>query len=411
MISVPGKMFLVPGAEGWTLISPGSEPGAWRVRAFPSLDDAAQALNASDDFVLALPVSAVLAQRIRLPNVEGAELREMVRIQIEKALPFSADEVTSDFEIIDQANGECVISAVAVQNQRLSEIAAPLLNRDVIPSAVTVYAAQRLATHAGKGCALFIYPEVGALISAISENGKLSFARTVEGGVAGALEVELPQLTLSAELQGIDASFQTVLLDEKCFELREKVERALATRTDVVGIETPPAMTGLNLLPQAWRDQRLRRARRGEWRKRLMLVGAVYIGILSLAFLQLIYLQIRKWQLDAAIARDNPRTAFVRAAAANWKTLSPAIDPHFYPIEILLHLFESLPSADVRITAYDQSARQMSIEGEASNPALAYQFGDRVKKNPGLQNFVFDMQAPRILPNDHAQFRLEGKPR
>jgi hypothetical protein len=65
----------------------------------------------------------------------------------------------------------------------------------------------------------------------------------------------------------------------------------------------------------------------------------------------------------------------------------------------------------VRITAYDQSARQISIEGEASNAALAYQFGDRVKKNPGLQNFIFDMQAPRILPNDHAQFRLEGKPR
>src|SRR5205085_11173994 len=93
-ISGPGKMFLVPGAEGWTLISPGAESGAWRVRGFASLDDAAQALSVSDDFVFALPVSAVLAQRIRLPNVEGAELREMVRIQIEKALPFSADEVT-----------------------------------------------------------------------------------------------------------------------------------------------------------------------------------------------------------------------------------------------------------------------------------------------------------------------------
>ncbi|PYI92377.1 MAG: hypothetical protein DMF03_01945 [Verrucomicrobia bacterium] len=377
-------MFLVPAAQGWTLISPGAESGAWRVRGFPNLDEAAQALNASDDFVLALPVSAILAQRIRLPNVEGTELREMVRIQIEKALPFSTDEVTSDFEIIDQVNGECVISAVAVQNQRLAEIAAPLLNRDVIPSAVTVYAAQRLATHAGKGRVLFIYPEVGALISAISENGKLSFARSVEGGTAARLEVELPQLALSAELQGIDASFQTVLLDEKCFELREEVERALATRTDLVGIETPPAPTGLNLLPQAWRE---------------------------LAFLQLIYLQIRKRQLDAAIARDNPRTAFVRAAANNWKILSPAIDPHFYPIEILLRLFESLPSADVRITAYDQSARQLSVEGESSSATLAYQFADKVKKNPGLQNFVFDMQAPHILQNDHAQFRLEGKPR
>jgi hypothetical protein len=28
-----------------------------------------------------------------------------------------------------------------------------------------------------------------------------------------------------------------------------------------------------------------------------------------------------------------------------------------------------------------------------------------------LRVFQFDMAAPRILPNDHAQFRLEGKPR
>jgi hypothetical protein len=34
-----------------------------------------------------------------------------------------------------------------------------------------------------------------------------------------------------------------------------------------------------------------------------------------------------------------------------------------------------------------------------------------VKMNPGLQGFQFDMAAPRILPNDHAQFRLEGKPK
>ena len=335
----------------------------------------------------------------------------MVRLQIEKALPFSADEITSDFEVIDQVNGECVIAAVAVQNQRLAEIAAPLLSRNVIPSAVTVYAAQRLATHAGTGRALFIYPEVGALISAISENGKLSFARTVEGGVAAPLEIELPQLALSAEMQGIDASFETVLLDEKCFELREKVERALATRADVVGIETPPAPTGFNLLPEAWREKRLRRERRGEWRKRLLIAATAYAGLMALFFLQLIYLTIRKHQLDAQIARDAPRTSFVQAGAANWKTLAPAVDPHYYPIELLRQLFDSLPSPDVRITSYDQSARQLSVEGEANTATLAYQFADKLKKNHQLQNFTFEMQAPRILPNDHAQFRLEGKPR
>ena len=406
-----GKFFLVPGAEGWNLISRPAENGNWQVRAFPSLDAAAETLSTDDDVVLALPISVVLAQRMRLPSVEGSELREMVRIQLEKALPFSTEEVTSDFEVIEQANGECVISAVAVQNQRLTEIAAPLLNRRVIPRAVTVYAAQRVATHAGKGCALFIYPESGALVSAISENGKLSFARTIDGGVAAPLELELPQLTMTAELQGITASFQNVLVDEKCFGLRDRVERALAAPAEMMAVETPPASTGLNLLPQAWREARLRQVRREQWKKRLVIGGIAYGAIVALALIHLGYLKFRVRQLDRQIERDAPRTVFVRAAANNWKALAPAIDPHFYPIEILLHLFDSLPSQDVRITAYNQSARQISVEGEANKAALAYQFADKVKKHPDLQSFTFDMQSPRILPNDHAQFRLEGRPR
>jgi len=115
--------------------------------------------------------------------------------------------------------------------------------------------------------------------------------------------------------------------------------------------------------------------------------------------------------LDRLIARDSPQTQFVRETEANWKALAPAIDSRFYPVEILLHLSESLPSADVRITAYNQSARQISVDGEANTAALVYQFAEKVKTNAGLQNFRFDMAAPRILPNNHAQFRLEGKPK
>jgi hypothetical protein len=65
----------------------------------------------------------------------------------------------------------------------------------------------------------------------------------------------------------------------------------------------------------------------------------------------------------------------------------------------------------VQITAFNQSARQVSVDGEAPTAAFAYQFAEAVKKNPELKAFQFDMAAPRILPNEHAQFRLEGKPK
>ena len=405
------SIFIIPTAHGWNFVRSAEQNGSWAVRKLQKLEEAVPLLAATDDFVLGLPVSAVLAQRFRLPSTDPAEFPEMIRIQIEKLLPFAADEVTTDFELIEQNENESVVSAVAVRNEQLAEMASPLLERGYIPRQVTVYAAQRASTHAPKGNAVLIYPEGETLVYAMTENGKLSLARAFEGGNGEQLQLELPQLRLSAELQGIDASSPNVLLDETCYEMRATVQGILASSTEIVGIELPPAPVKLNLLPESWRRRRLQLIRQAEWRKRLLWAGGAYgaILLLLLAYLGLLRFQIG-W-LDRRIAHDAPETEFVRATEAKWKALAPAIDPHYYPVEILLHLFDSLPAADVQITAYNQSARQISVDGEASTAALTYQFIDKIKKNPELGAFQFDMPAPRILPNNHAQFRLEGKPK
>ena len=377
-----------------------------------TLDEAATLLQPGDDFVLGLPVTVVLAQRLSLPTVDSDEFREMVRIQIEKAMPYSAEEMTTDSELISQTEEGSVISAIAVHNEKLSELAAPLLSHGLIPSRVTVYAAQRAATHAPDGAALLIYPESDALVCAIAEEGKLSFTRTVDAADPSQLEQDLPQLALSAELQGINTSFPRILLDESLYTLRDTVQGTFNTTTpDLIAVELPPADTGLNLLPESWRQRRAQVVRQGEWRKRLLWAGGVYAALLLLFLAYLLVLRLELARLGHRIGRDAPRTEFVKMTAAKWRALAPAIDPRYYPIEVLVHISESLPSADVRITKFDQSARQMSVEGEANSTALAYQFADKVKKNPDLQMFQFEMAAPRILPNDHAQFRLEGKPR
>ncbi len=377
----------------------------------PTLADTVPLLRVGDDLILGLPVSAVLAQRFRLPTVDPADFPEMVRLQIEKGLPFSAEEVTTDFEVVEQNETESIVSAVAVRNEQLAEMAAPLLDRGFIPRQVTVYASQRGTTHVPNGRALLIYPEGEALVSAVTENGHVTLTRTLEGIERAQLQTDLPQLALSAELQGIPASFPNVLLDETCYELRDTVQEIVNQRPELVGIETPPATVKLNLLPESWRLRRTQLARRGEWRKRLTLGAAAYGAIMFLFVLYLIYTRIHISYLDRRIAHDAPQTEFVRAADANWKALGPAIDTGYYPVEIMYYLWASLPSADVHITAYNQSARQISIDGEANTAALAYQFADKLKKNEGLKVFQFTMADPRILPNSHAQFRVEGRPR
>src|SRR5205085_11940443 len=98
-----------------------------------------------------------------------------------------------------------------------------------------------------------------------------------------------------------------------------------------------------------------------------------------LTLLYLGYLRFQVGRLDRTISRDAPKIEFVRAAESNWKSLAPAIDAHYYPVEILLHVYDSLPGPEVRITTYNQSARQISVDGEANTAAVAYQFADKVK--------------------------------
>jgi hypothetical protein len=384
---------------------------AWEVRGLATLEEAGTLLQPGEDFVLGLPVALVLAQRLRLPTIDRDEFVEMVRIQVEKAMPYPAEEMTTDSELISQTEEGSVISAVAVHNEKLSELAEPLLSLGLIPNQVTVYAAQRAATHAPLGAALLIYPESGAIVCAIAEEGKLSFTRTLDTADPVQLQRDLPQLALSAELQGINTSFPKILLDESLYALRDTVQGIFSSPVELIAVEVPPANTGLNLLPDSWRERRAQVVRRGEWRKRLLWAGGAYAGLLVLFLAYLLILRLEIGRLGRRIERDAPRTEFVKMTDARWRALAPAIDPRYYPIEVLVHVSESLPSADVRITRFDQSARQVSIEGEANSAALAYQFADKVKKNPDLQMFQFEMAAPRILQNDHAQFRLEGKPR
>src|SRR5881227_607972 len=243
------SIFIIPTSNGWNFVRstpPASLParkssqsnggagevaagtaeqnGSWTVRKLSTLEEAVPLLSASDEFVLGLPVSAVIAQRFRLPSVDPAEFPEMIRLQIEKLLPFPADEVTSDFELIEQNENESVVSAIAIRNEQLAEMTSPLLDRGYIPRQVTVYAAQRASTYAPKGNALLIYPEGEMLVYAMTENGKLSLARVLENGNGEQLQLELPQLRMSAELQGINASSPNVLLDESYYQMRDTVQ-------------------------------------------------------------------------------------------------------------------------------------------------------------------------------------------
>src|SRR5207253_6710087 len=116
------SIFIIPTSHGWNFVRSAEQNGSWSVRKLQTLEEAVPLLSADDEFVLGLPVSAVMAQRFRLPTVDPAEFPEMIRLQIEKLLPFPADELTSDFELIEQNESERVVSSVGISNEHVDEM-------------------------------------------------------------------------------------------------------------------------------------------------------------------------------------------------------------------------------------------------------------------------------------------------
>src|SRR5262245_47917117 len=150
------SIFIIPTAKGWNFVRsappaspparkgsqsnkgrgggeagavPAEQNGSWTVRKLQTLEEAVPLLSANDEFVLGLPVSTVIAQRFRLPSVDPAEFPEMIRLQIEKLLPFPAEEVTSDFELIEQSESESVVSAIEIRKEQVADMGWTMLDR------------------------------------------------------------------------------------------------------------------------------------------------------------------------------------------------------------------------------------------------------------------------------------------
>ena len=47
--------------------------------------------------------------------------------------------------------------------------------------------------------------------------------------------------------------------------------------------------------------------------------------------------------------------------------------------------------------------------GEAPTASVAIDYMAKLKAEPGLDAFTIDAKPPQLLPNDHAQFNINGK--
>jgi hypothetical protein len=113
--------------------------------------------------------------------------------------------------------------------------------------------------------------------------------------------------------------------------------------------------------------------------------------------------QLQKWN-----ATNSDALALVGSGRAAWKDLAPVVDTKDYPLNLLLQADQSIPTDQLHLTLFETGDGHLLIKGEAKNVAGAFQFLSKLKSDPYFAAYNLDMGNPRPLPNDLAQFQIEG---
>lgn len=405
--STAPHLTLAPIACGWSVILTTDDPHIEERTSFEEAVAAAIALQPKGGFpvTLVLPICQGIFERFTLPTVEPDEIAAMVRLQFEKLLPYPVEETEMYLQILHQSESESTVMACTVHEPALSKFCAPLLGQQ-IPERVT-FAILELATLGPPdGVACCIWREGADSWFGIFENQSLGYVELV----TGELSDFLPRALVRAAMAGARTTFESILLDPTLAELRHPVESALnSTVTIISKMPLSPALSA-DITPQQWKNQRTRRTQQLRLRRQLIASAMTYVTLLALG---LIFLAIQQKELDHLHQRAaalRPKADAILERQQRWRALAPAIDPERYGVELLFQTWECLPSPDTRLNRFELSGDQLTIEGEAPNAQKAIAFGEALKRKTALKRYRFETAQPVLLPNEHAQFRIFGKP-
>ena len=397
-------VLLIPDSVGWCLIRTGNPP-----QRYASLEAAAASLPASVPVHLALPCQDILFERLSLPSTDREELSGMIQLQLEKTLPFPLEEISSGFLIVKEHETESVVVSAVVQLGAIEAQSQSLRAVGRLPEKITPFAMHLAGDSPSDETILLVYPEQGQTVVAIVENRRIVWTQVIPSVEPEELRDALPQLMLSAEMEGVPAEFSAVRWADSAPLFGEILENFFPIPCGSFSVESNLSSPEINLVPPSWESDLARGNRAAQWKSRLIGGAVIYLLIVVLAFVYLGWLKAKAEKIDVRYRAMQPILQQVQARENLWKTLAPAVDPSRYAVELLYQASRNLPTDGIRITEFDLQSTQWRIIGEAPSANLAIDYVSRLKAEKELKTFLIDAKPPQLLPNEHAQFTIYGK--
>ena len=387
----------LPDEIGWRLWSP--VPGAGTLSSQPLAPD--RLADAPAGSRIGLPARHLLAFPLWLQTVDAALFRELARVQLERRGLLRDGAAAWDHLLVCQEEGRSLVAVFLVQADlppallafRPGAYEAAARCRPLPENAWVVWrelgGLAVAATRQSRPVCLHFFPETLSVAEAAGELGALRRLLAWEGVLAEGTGCLLWGDFAADDTAAAAGAFGT------------------AVRQEPLPMPQPPPSQPLSLTPPAVGAEGRRHQQSRRQRSLFLYAGAAYAVLVLAVAAGLAWQQAQARKLAAGLKADAPAVERLSAAAAAWRAVAPAIDSSYYPLECLRACVQALPP-EVRLTEYDHSPGKVLLVGEGKDAASIFHFLDAIKADPFLKQWTWAMPQPLLLPNNRAQFHLEG---
>jgi len=259
--------------------------------------------------------------------------------------------------------------------------------------------------------ALTIWRELDRLNVAITRGRNLVYYQLLaEGRFTARVVQDLNCAQATLAMQGIIAPLQKIVLWTEISAEELAVLRGALTLPIEQGERPPPAAPAQawKLTPAAVGEAKRARASRRWQTQAVLLFLVLYLLAVGWLVTRMVMTSakvdaLKTWEADNAQKLD-----LVHNGRAAWKDLAPVVDTKNYPLELLLESSQAIPTDQLHLTLFEADKNHLLIKGEAKNVTGAYDFFSKLKADPYFSEYTLVMGNPRPLPNDLAQFQIEG---
>ncbi len=396
-----GFRLLLPAESSWELWAgkPGS-PAACEEQG--ELKALAGRLNGSS--VVGIPMQYVTIFPLWLTTTDRTLMAEMVWMQLERKglLSGSREGTVMDYRVVREEAGRCLVSISILSETYPQENCFKGISKYFLSSDFLRLPADRLV----------LWKELGQQTMVFTAGPEIVYAQSLK---SISLDTSVIQEALCARLQlqsegittegfGIVAygNFHRGELDNLGRALG--VSCSLQPRQDPVVPAAPHPLT-----PFSVRQVREKQKKNARTRGIAYWVAGAYLLMAALILGQLGWLAWDRNKLENDLATHEEEVQTIRTTALRWEAMELSILPETYPIEMLFRCTRRLPEDGVRLVTFDQVGTKVLMTGEAKSSAAAFQFLQDMKKGEDLSGYQWEMPPPKLLPNDSAQFQIEGK--